>query len=67
MSQYCVESLVEAGILEIIIIIGGVGSNKVQEYYGNGEKFGAKITYVNQESPQGIATCNKSMQRIYWQ
>ena len=55
MSQYCVESLVEAGILEIIIIIGGVGSNKVQEYYGNGEKFGAKITYVNQESPRGIA------------
>ena len=55
MSQYCVESLVEAGILEIIIIIGGIGSNKVQEYYGNGEKFGAKITYVNQESPRGIA------------
>ena len=55
MSQYCVESLVEAGIIEIIIIIGGIGSNKVQEYYGNGEKFGAKITYVNQESPRGIA------------
>jgi len=55
MSQYCVESLVEAGIIEIIIIIGGIGSNKVQEYYGNGEKFGVKITYVNQESPRGIA------------
>ena len=55
MSQYCVESLVEAGILEITMIIGGIGSNKVQEYYGNGEKFGAKITYVNQESPRGIA------------
>ena len=55
MSQYCVESLVEAGILEITIIIGGIGSNKVQEYYRNGEKFGAKITYVNQESPRGIA------------
>jgi len=55
MSQYCVESLVDAGILEIAIIIGGIGSNKVQEYYGNGEKCGAKITYVNQESPRGIA------------
>jgi len=55
MSQYCLESLVDAGILEIAIIIGGIGSNKVQEYYGNGEKFGAKITYVNQESPRGIA------------
>ena len=55
MSQYCLESLVDAGISEIAIIIGGVGSNKVQEYYGNGEKFGAKITYVNQDYPSGIA------------
>ena len=28
---------------------------QVQEYYGNGEKFGAKITYVNQDYPRGIA------------
>ena len=55
MSQYCLESLVDAGISEIAIIIGGTGSNKVQEYYGNGEKFGAKITYVNQDYPSGIA------------
>ena len=55
MSQYCLESLVDAGISEIAIIIGGMGSNKVQEYYGNGEKFGAKIIYVNQDYPHGIA------------
>ena len=55
MSQYCVESLVEAGIKEITIIIGGIGSNKVQEYYGDGTKFNAKITYIYQESPKGIA------------
>ena len=55
MSQYCLESLVNAGVSEIAIIIGGIGSNKVQEYYGNGEKFGAKITYVNQDYPRGIA------------
>jgi len=55
MSQYCLETLVDAGILEIAIIIGGIGSNKVQEYYGNGEKFGAKIIYVNQDYPRGIA------------
>ena len=55
MSQYCLESLVSAGISDIAIIIGGIGSNKVQEYYGNGEKFGAKITYVNQDFPKGIA------------
>ena len=55
MSQYCLESLVDAGISEIAIIIGGMGSNRVQEYYGNGEKFGAKIIYVNQDYPRGIA------------
>ena len=55
MSEYCLESIKETGITEIAIIIGGVGSNKVQEYYGNGEKFGVKITYVKQDEPKGIA------------
>jgi len=45
----------EAGVTEIAVIIGGVGSNKVSEYYGNGEKFGVKITYIEQDSPRGIA------------
>ena len=39
MSQYCIESIREVGITDIAIIIGGLGSNKVREYYGNGEKF----------------------------
>lgn len=55
MSQYCVESLTDAGITEICIIIGGVGAEKVKEYYGNGERFGAKITYIEQDYPRGIA------------
>ena len=55
MSQYVVESLVKAGITEIGIIIGGIGSNKVKEFYEDGEKFGAKFTYIEQESPKGIA------------
>jgi glucose-1-phosphate thymidylyltransferase len=55
MSQYCVESLKDAGITDIAIIIGGPGSNKVQEYYGDGENFGVKFTYVFQDYPKGIA------------
>jgi len=55
MSQYCLESLRDAGIKDIAIIIGGIGSNKVQEYYGDGEKFGVKITYIQQDIPRGIA------------
>jgi len=55
MSQYCVETLVKAGIVDIVFIIGGVGSDKVRDHYGNGERFGAKFTYIEQDSPRGIA------------
>jgi glucose-1-phosphate thymidylyltransferase len=55
MSQYCVESLRDAGIKEIAIIIGGVGANKVKEFYGDGNKFDVKFTYIEQDEPKGIA------------
>ena len=55
MSQYCLEKIKEVGITDIAIIIGGIGSNKVEEYYGNGEKFGVNITYIKQDFPHGIA------------
>ena len=55
MSQHCLESLRDGGITEIAIIIGGNGFQKVKDHYGDGEKFGVKITYVLQEKPEGIA------------
>ncbi len=55
MSQYCLESIKDGGITDIAIIIGGIGANKVKEYYGNGEEFGVKITYIEQNYPSGIA------------
>ena len=55
MSEYCLNALKDAGISEIAIIIGGVASNKVEEYYGNGEKFGVDITYISQDEPRGIS------------
>ena len=55
MSEYCVESIRDCGISEIAIIIGGIGSNKVKEYYGDGSKFNVKITYIEQDKPKGIA------------
>jgi glucose-1-phosphate thymidylyltransferase len=38
-----------------ILVIGGNGSQKVREYYKNGENFGVKITYIEQDTPRGIA------------
>ena len=64
MSQFCLEAIAETGINEIAIIIGGIGSNKVREYYGNGEKFGVKITYIEQDEPKGIAHAIKLSQEF---
>lgn len=55
MSQYTLEDLREAGITDIAIIIGDVYPQKVKEFYGDGTKFGVKITYVYQDRPRGIS------------
>jgi len=55
MSEYCLNSLRDAGIIDIAIIIGGIGSNKVKEYYGDGTNFGVKLSYILQDYPRGIA------------
>jgi len=55
-SQHALEDLIEAGINEIAIVLGNnTYPEKVKEYYGDGSKFGAKITYIHQEEPKGIA------------
>ena len=55
MSEYCLESIKETGITDIAIIIGGLGANKVKEYYGTGKNFGVNISYIEQDEPRGIA------------
>ena len=68
MSQYALDDLKTAGITEIGIIIGDVYPEKVKEYYGSGEKFGVKITYIYQDQPKGIShaigLCEYSHQSI---
>jgi len=54
-SQHALEDLVEAEINEIAIVLGNTYPEKVKEHYGDGSKFGAKITYINQDAPKGIA------------
>ena len=55
MSQYALEDLKNIGITEIAIIIGDVHPEKVQNFYGDGSKFGVKITYIFQKKPLGIS------------
>ena len=53
--QYCIEDLRDAGITDIGIILGNVMPEKVQEFLGDGKKFGVKFTYIVQGEPKGIA------------
>jgi len=54
-SQHALEDLVEAGVNEIAIVLGNTYPEKVKEHFGDGSKFGAKITYIEQGEPKGIA------------
>jgi glucose-1-phosphate thymidylyltransferase len=52
--RFVVESLVSAGIRDIICVVG-YRKEMVYDYMGNGERFGAEITYVTQEAQLGTA------------
>jgi len=55
MSVFAVEALREAGVTQIAIILGSLAPEKVQEYYGDGTRFGVNVTYIHQGEPRGIA------------
>ena len=54
-SQYVLESLRDAGCKEIAIILGDIFPEKVHEFYGDGARFGVRISYIPQGEPKGIA------------
>ena len=51
---YAIEHLVQAGITQIGIIVGDTGE-QVRQAVGDGSNFGARVTYIEQEAPRGIA------------
>ena len=52
---YGIEALVEAGVTDIGIIIAPQTGDEVREAVGNGSAFGAKVTYIEQDKPAGLA------------
>lgn len=51
---YALEQLVAAGVTEIGIITGDT-ADQVMSAVGNGEAFGASVTYLQQSAPLGLA------------
>ena len=51
-----IEDMVEAGITEIGIVTGDTGP-EIQAAVGDGSRWGAKVTYIPQDAPLGLAHC----------
>jgi glucose-1-phosphate thymidylyltransferase len=52
---YGIEAMAEAGIEEIGIIIAPETGDEIRAAAGDGARFGARITYVEQDEPRGLA------------
>ncbi len=51
---YGIEYMVEAGITDIGIVVGDT-REEIKAAVGTGERWGAKVTYIPQEAPLGLA------------
>ena len=52
---YGIEALVDAGITDIGIIVAPATQAEIREAVGDGSRFGAKVTYIEQAEPLGLA------------
>jgi len=51
---YGIESLIEAGIREIGMVVGDTAA-EIREAVGDGSRWGARVTYIEQDAPRGLA------------
>jgi glucose-1-phosphate thymidylyltransferase len=52
---YGIEAIVAAGIADIAIIVSPETGDEIRECIKDGSRFGANVTYIEQEAPRGLA------------
>ncbi len=52
---YAIENLIECGIEEISIVVSPETGDQIRAAAGDGSRFGARIGYIDQPAPAGIA------------
>ncbi len=52
--QWQIESLREQGVTDIVLVIGYLGE-KIREFFGDGQRFGVTIRYIEETVPLGTA------------
>src|SRR5919204_878084 len=52
---YGIEAMAAAGIREVGIIIAPETGGEIREATGDGERFGVRVTYIEQDAPLGLA------------
>src|SRR5687767_584552 len=53
--HYGIESIVQAGIQEIAIIVSPETGGEIRNAIRDGSSFGANVTYIEQDAPRGLA------------
>ena len=51
---WAIEDLVEAGITDLGIVVGDT-AQQIMDAVGDGSRFGARVSYIHQDAPRGIA------------
>ena len=59
---YVVEDLAKAGIINIGVVISPETGAEVQEALGDGERFGVRLSFIQQQAPLGLAHAVKTAQ-----